>query len=71
MLSEIFMLRLETTLRMSNTPTLGTKDTRFVAIKAPSASPTKDSPENGVLIPRRNTSPRTEVGTRRQCFGAK
>jgi hypothetical protein len=43
MLSEIFMLRLEATLRTSNTATLGISDTRFVPIKAPPASPTEDS----------------------------
>jgi len=43
MLSEIFMLRLETILRASNTPR---GDTRFVPIKPP-VSPAKDSQQAG------------------------
>jgi hypothetical protein len=40
MLSEIYMLRLESILRASNAPAPGSGDTRFVATRLP-VSPTK------------------------------
>ena len=45
MLSEIFILRLETILRV-NAPVPGSSDTRFVPIKPP-VSPTKDPQQAG------------------------
>jgi hypothetical protein len=41
MLSEIFILRLEATLRASTAPTCGRGDTRFVPLK-PRTSPAED-----------------------------
>jgi hypothetical protein len=41
MLSEVFILRLEATLRASSAPITGSSDTRFVSIKLPVA-PAKD-----------------------------
>jgi hypothetical protein len=41
MLSEVFILRLEATLRASSAPATGSSDTRFVPIKPP-VGPAKD-----------------------------
>ena len=38
MMSEIYMLRLEASLRASRAPAAGSSDTRFVPIKAPAGS---------------------------------
>jgi len=46
MLSEIFILRLETILRTSNAPAPGSSDTRFVPTKLP-VSPAKDLQQAG------------------------
>jgi hypothetical protein len=46
MMSEIFILRLEATLRALNAPTLGISDTRFTPIKPPGSS-TEDSQQAG------------------------
>jgi hypothetical protein len=46
MLSEIFILRLEAILRVSNAAAPGVSDTRFVPIKPP-VSPPKDSQQAG------------------------
>jgi hypothetical protein len=48
MLSEIFILRLETILR-ANAPALATSDARFVPIKPP-PSPTKDAQPAGKQV---------------------
>jgi hypothetical protein len=46
MLSEIFILRLEAMLRVSNMSTPGNSDTRFIPIKPPEST-TKDQQQAG------------------------